>query len=79
MGLRLILTAVTIWLVYLLARNWFRQRQRSRRDHDEAGYRPTVQCARCGTHLPRDEALQHDGLSYCCQAHLEQGPADPAP
>ena len=33
-----------------------------------------VRCARCGMHLPKDEALWKAGRSYCCQAHQDQGP-----
>jgi hypothetical protein len=30
----------------------------------------TVQCARCGIHLPADRALQHsDGRLYCSLEH----------
>jgi uncharacterized protein len=34
-----------------------------------------VSCAHCGVHLPREDALQHDGRSYCSQAHQIAGPA----
>ena len=34
---------------------------------------PMVRCAHCGVHLPRSQALQHDGRSYCCPAHQRQG------
>lgn len=32
-----------------------------------------VACARCGVHLPRDQALPGArGHSYCCAAHLQE-------
>lgn len=34
-----------------------------------------VTCARCGVHLPHDDALWQDGRSYCTPAHRDQGPA----
>ncbi|HQQ69348.1 MAG TPA: PP0621 family protein [Alicycliphilus sp.] len=33
-----------------------------------------VRCAHCGVHLPRGEALEHGGHSYCCRAHQDLGP-----
>ncbi|WP_409520000.1 PP0621 family protein [Pulveribacter sp.] len=34
---------------------------------------PMVRCARCGVHLPRSQALQQDGRSYCSPAHQREG------
>ncbi|SDM24420.1 uncharacterized protein SAMN05428957_103371 [Oryzisolibacter propanilivorax] len=34
---------------------------------------PMVRCAHCGVHLPQSQALQHDGRSYCCEAHRRAG------
>lgn len=34
---------------------------------------PMVRCARCGVHLPRSQALQQDGRSYCSAAHQREG------
>lgn len=31
--------------------------------------RPMLQCAQCGLHLPRDEALPGRGGLFCCAAH----------
>ena len=31
---------------------------------------PMVQCAQCGVHLPRSEALGWQGLHYCRRSHL---------
>lgn len=33
-----------------------------------------VQCAHCGVHLPRSEALSADRHSYCSAAHRDAGP-----
>lgn len=33
-----------------------------------------VRCAQCGLHLPKGEALQRGGHSYCCAAHQDLGP-----
>lgn len=31
---------------------------------------PMVQCAHCGVHLPRDDAIAWQGLHYCRRSHL---------
>ena len=32
------------------------------------------QCAHCGVHFPRSEALSQDGRDYCCEDHRRLGP-----
>jgi uncharacterized protein len=32
-----------------------------------------VQCAQCGVHLPRGEAIGWNGLHYCRRSHLPDG------
>ncbi|MFT3813769.1 MAG: PP0621 family protein [Acidovorax sp.] len=33
-----------------------------------------VECAHCGVHLPRPDALPLDGAHYCCAVHRAAGP-----
>jgi uncharacterized protein len=33
-----------------------------------------VECAHCGLHLPRSEALAQGAQHYCCSAHRSAGP-----
>lgn len=35
---------------------------------------PLVRCAHCGIHLPRSEALQVNGQTWCSQEHARLGP-----
>jgi uncharacterized protein len=35
---------------------------------------PMVECARCGLHLPRSDALAARGLHYCSAAHRDAPP-----
>jgi len=37
-----------------------------------------VQCARCGVHLPRSEAIAWRGLHYCRRSHLPDDSGDHA-
>jgi uncharacterized protein len=34
-----------------------------------------VRCAHCGIHLPRSEALQQNGQTWCSSEHARLGPA----
>ena len=34
---------------------------------------PMVECAHCGVHLPRDDALAGPGGHYCCEEHRRLG------
>ncbi|MDH1302354.1 PP0621 family protein [Achromobacter sp. GD03932] len=34
-----------------------------------------VRCAHCGIHLPRSEALQQNGQTWCSAEHARLGPA----
>jgi uncharacterized protein len=38
-----------------------------------------VQCAHCGLHLPRQEALRQGNTYYCSQAHLDAVDPDDSP
>ncbi|MCU0813337.1 MAG: hypothetical protein MUC32_03090 [Burkholderiaceae bacterium] len=63
--------AVVLWLM-------FGRRPRIRAERTKAKAQPSlegmVQCAHCGVHLPRSEALRADGHSYCSAAHRDAGP-----
>jgi uncharacterized protein len=37
---------------------------------------PMVQCAHCGVHLPRAEAIAWHGLHYCRRSHLPEMPGE---
>lgn len=36
-----------------------------------------IPCARCGTHLPRSDAVERDGQLYCSEEHARLGVAPP--
>ena len=75
--MKYLIVLAVIAVVYAL---WRSQRTGPNRQ-DRATPRPRsgmaqdmVSCARCGVHLPKDEALWKAGRSYCCQAHQNQSP-----
>ncbi|WP_454765008.1 PP0621 family protein [Cupriavidus campinensis] len=79
-----LLLAVVLAVVW-----WLRQRAASRHEHDAAprpapasrkaaeAAEPMVQCAQCGVHLPRGDAIAWHGLHYCRRSHLPDGPEVP--
>lgn len=36
---------------------------------------PMIACSLCGTYVPRDDAVEHEGRSYCCREHADRGRA----
>lgn len=83
-----LLLAVVLAIIW-----WLRSRAAARHARDEAARpapaqrtaadaeasEPMVQCAQCGVHLPRGEAIAFQGLHYCRRSHLpdETGRGDP--
>lgn len=63
---------------------WLRERASARQDAERArretatgrtaadgdASEPMVQCAHCGVHLPRGDAIAWQGLHYCRRSHL---------
>ncbi|MET0091410.1 MAG: PP0621 family protein [Candidatus Thiodiazotropha sp.] len=77
MGLRYILFGLALWGIYLIVRHF--QRTRSLRKPPSSNRMKSVdsvQCAYCGLHLPRQEALEQKGRYYCNQAHLSAARKD---
>lgn len=65
--LRIVLLIGLAWLIW----QGF-ARYRSGRQNRRGNHVATVRCERCGTYIPEDDALWHDGHSYC----KEHGPSD---
>ncbi len=77
MGLRTILFILALWGIYLIVRHLMRSQSLKK---PPAPTRmksvDSVQCAYCGLHLPRQEALERQGRYYCNQAHLSAARKD---
>jgi uncharacterized protein len=79
MGLRTLLLGLALWGLYLIVRHLVRERRKLQAKPSTSKAVDSVQCAHCGLHLPREEALQRGKHFYCCQAHLDAaGPDDPS-
>ena len=50
----------------------------SRNAPDNGSAEAMVQCAHCGVHLPRSEAIAWRGLHYCRRSHLPDDSGDHA-
>lgn len=75
--MKYLIVLAVIAVVYALWRSQRRVPDRQGRAAQRArsaAAQDMVRCARCGVHLPKDEALWKAGRSYCSQAHLDQGP-----
>jgi uncharacterized protein len=70
MGIRYLLLAVAIWVLFILLRRLIARRGKGQ---SSGGVAPVnmVSCARCGIHVPQPEALQKDGRFYCCREHMQ--------
>lgn len=67
----LILAAVVVWV--LRTKKALKDARAGRRA-DESSSEPMVQCARCGVHLPRSEAVSDGGERvYCSEEHRRLG------
>jgi uncharacterized protein len=79
MGLRYILFGLALWGIYRIVRHFMNARSQR---HPPSATRvksvDSVQCAYCGLHLPRQEALEHQGHHYCNQAHLNAAKNNPS-
>lgn len=71
MGLRYLLFALALLGIFLIARHFWRQNQQIDRKSNQVKSVDSVQCAYCGLHLPKDEAISDDSHYYCCKAHLK--------
>lgn len=66
-----------LFLVVVLAGVWLYRSRQASGDKEVPSAKPAppldmVRCARCGMHVPGNEAIQgHDG-PYCCPEHLKQ-------
>ncbi len=80
----LILLAVVLGVFW-----WLRSRAEARHEEAARASRPAntprdgsaeamVQCAQCGVHLPRSEAIAWRGLHYCRRSHLPDDSGDHA-
>jgi uncharacterized protein len=72
MGIRYLLLAAAIWVLYILLRRLLAGRRKGRSSADAAPVN-MVSCAHCGIHVPQPEALEKNGHFYCCREHMQLG------
>lgn len=67
MIIRLLLLGLLGWLAYKVIRRYLAQPGGAQ---PETTHGDMVQCAHCGIHTPKQEAIAYQGKFYCCQDHF---------
>lgn len=72
--MKLVVVLVAFAVLWLLLRASVRRMRHGGQRRDAPSRRaggavPMLECAQCGVHLPRDEALPGRGGVFCCEAH----------
>ncbi len=69
-GIRVLLylvgIALVVWILYRLAKSPRIESKPRKKVGD------MVSCARCGTYVPRDEAIRANEKFYCCSQHRDE-------
>ncbi|MCU7905336.1 MAG: hypothetical protein KZQ76_05645 [Candidatus Thiodiazotropha sp. (ex Epidulcina cf. delphinae)] len=76
MGLRYLFFVLALWGVYLIARHFLRQRRMRNDKLQQVKSVDSVQCAYCGLHLPKNEAVRDNERYFCNKAHLKAADAN---
>jgi uncharacterized protein len=71
MGIRFLLLAVVLWLLFYTIRGYIRRRKDKLKAKPSGRSMDMVACYHCGVHLPQDEAVYEDNQYYCCKEHSE--------
>ena len=66
-GIRTLVYIIAIVLVVLIVRRLGATRSTGRKPLKRVG--DMVQCAHCGTYVPKDEAVRDGDRYYCCEPH----------
>jgi uncharacterized protein len=69
MGFRYILLGLAIWGALLIIRHLIRVKRLKPQAKHPPSTVDSVQCAYCGLHLPKHEALHHGEHYFCNQEH----------
>jgi uncharacterized protein len=70
----LIVVLVVVVVAWLLLRGRKTERPGARNPAREPGPLAIVQCAHCGVHIPRRDALLDQRGAFCSEAHQLSGP-----
>ncbi len=67
---RLLIIVGIVWIAYQIYRNWKSKNQLIARQHKkDSDIKNMVQCAKCGVHLPEQEAVKSSDDFFCCEEH----------
>ena len=68
--MRTLLVLIAIAIIVLVFRRLMSPARPDRRADKTPAH--MVQCAQCGTYVPEQEALTHEGRFYCSPAHIDK-------
>ena len=72
--IRILLIALALWIVFRLIKKVIGPEKITRKQPPQ--YEDMVTCVHCGLHLPRSEAIEHVGKSFCSSEHAQQHKQD---
>jgi len=71
--IRLIIIGLVIWLLYRAVQRMLNKPAQQEQPRRRVTSHDMVKCAHCGIHIPRNEALEHNGDFYCSPEHRDAG------
>ncbi len=72
--LRFVVLVAAVWVAFLIIRQLLRSSS-TRPTVPRSADKRMVRCARCGLHIPEDEALRHQQHYFCSEKHRLAGPS----
>jgi uncharacterized protein len=69
-SMRYLLLIIAIWVAFYIIRH-FAQQKAIHGNRPKTRTEEMVQCAHCGVHFPRSEALQSNDLYFCSKEHRD--------
>lgn len=68
--IRFLVIAAIIWLTIRMVKNWQTKNSIAKNQAaKDSVIKNMVQCAKCGVHIPEQEALKYNGQIFCCEEH----------
>ncbi len=70
--LRLLAIFIVIWLLVRIVRNYRNKVQITASRRNSNNLDTMVECARCGLHIPKQEAIRKGKRYYCSKQHADE-------
>lgn len=70
--IRITALALVVWFAWRFISKRRLENKRKAKEDNKPLDAAMVKCHICNTHVPKSDALQHDGQWYCSKAHRDQ-------